>query len=195
MSSKPNLNNILSDLMRYAGGGGAKNIADEDIDKYVADLILKEAGEKKKRYEEIGIQAYKPSTPKPRPNTKFLLNVMKATDSHNQIVIKSSEENIARLRKERLRKEKEQRTKKRSRRESEDEKERHKHRRKNHDKERERSKSPVKYRGRGKIRVESSMDKYFSSEYDPLLDVDDNNEQCMTANEHRKLHKKKKEKK
>jgi hypothetical protein len=118
---------------------------------------------------------------------------MKATDSHNQIVIKSNEENVARLRKERLRKEKEQRTKKRSRRESEDEKERHKHRRKNHD--RERSKSPVKYRGRGKIRVESSMDKYFSSEYDPLLDVDDNNEQCMTANEHRKLHKKKKEKK
>jgi hypothetical protein len=62
MSSKPNVNNIVSDLMRSAAGAGAKNIADEDIDKYVADLILKEAGEKKKRYEEIGIQAYKPST-------------------------------------------------------------------------------------------------------------------------------------
>ena len=56
------VNSIVSDLMRAAAGAGARNVSDEDIDKYVADLILKEAEEKRKKYQEVGIQAYQPVT-------------------------------------------------------------------------------------------------------------------------------------
>lgn len=55
-------NNVVSDLMRAAAGSGARNVADQDIDQYVADLILREAKEKQKKYNEIGIRAYVPST-------------------------------------------------------------------------------------------------------------------------------------
>ncbi|CEG70368.1 hypothetical protein RMATCC62417_06279 [Rhizopus microsporus] len=202
------VNNIVSDLMRAAAGAGARNVSDEDIDKYVADLILKEAEEKRKKYQEVGIQAYQPVTRKPRPNTRFLLNVVKATDSHNQAVLRANERNINKLRKDRLKREEETRrshddndnTHKRKRSgssdDSDDDRTSKKSKRKDSSRERlPEKKEKIKYRGRGKVRIERpSMDKYFSSEYDPLLDGDDDDNKYMTANEYRKKHKKKKKK-
>ncbi|KAI7908143.1 uncharacterized protein BX663DRAFT_493119 [Cokeromyces recurvatus] len=190
---------VVSDLMRAAAGSGAKDIADEDIDKYVADLILKEAEEKRKKYNEIGVQAYQPQPKKPKPNTRFLFNVVKATDSHNQAVIKTNEENLARLRRERELRTKNERRK--SHQHHDESRKRHRqrslsphssddHKRRNRDGEKSSShhhhhhRSPstknrksskdeeIQFRGRGKIRINtSSMDKYFSKGYDPLLDT------------------------
>ncbi|CEI89383.1 hypothetical protein RMCBS344292_03745 [Rhizopus microsporus] len=202
------VNSIVSDLMRAAAGAGARNVSDEDIDKYVADLILKEAEEKRKKYQEVGIQAYQPVT-KPRPNTRFLLNVVKATDSHNQAVLRANERNINKLRKDRLKREEETRRshddsdsphkrKRSSSDDSDDDRTSKKSKRKDSSRERlPEKKEKIKYRGRGKVRIECpSMDKYFSSEYDPLLDGnDDDDDKYMTANEYRKKHKKKKKKK
>ncbi|KAG1473244.1 hypothetical protein G6F56_001065 [Rhizopus delemar] len=176
-------NNVVSDLMRAAAGSGARNVADQDIDQYVADLILREAKEKQKKYNEIGIRAYVPSTPKPKPNTRFLLNVVKATDSHNQAVIRSNEENVARLRRERSRREDKR---------DEDKKTSRKRKHKERSKSPERKLKDVKYRGRGKVRIGSSMDKYFSNQYNPSLDIQSDEEEYKTANEHKKTHKKKK---
>ncbi|KAI8051046.1 uncharacterized protein B0P05DRAFT_591913 [Gilbertella persicaria] len=109
------INSVVTDLIRAAAGAGAQHVADEDVDKYVADLILKEAEEKRKKYKDIGVKAYLPEpTQKPKPNTRFLLNVVKATDSHNQAVIRANEENVTRLRRERLERERHQTKKRRS---------------------------------------------------------------------------------
>jgi hypothetical protein len=56
------VNSIVSDLIRAAAGSSATNVSDQDIDKYVADLILKEAEEKRKKYNDIGVKAYLPTT-------------------------------------------------------------------------------------------------------------------------------------
>jgi hypothetical protein len=54
------VNDVVSELIRVAAGSKARNVSDQDIDKYVADLILKEAEEKRKKYTQVGVQAYKP---------------------------------------------------------------------------------------------------------------------------------------
>lgn len=56
------LNSVINDLVRAAAGGNASNVADEDLDKYVAELILKEAEAKRKKYNDVGVRAYLPDT-------------------------------------------------------------------------------------------------------------------------------------
>lgn len=56
------VNSVVSDLIRAAAGASARNVSDEDVDKYVADLILKEAEEKRKKYNQVGVKAYQPNT-------------------------------------------------------------------------------------------------------------------------------------
>ncbi|KAM3588456.1 hypothetical protein VKS41_000901 [Umbelopsis sp. WA50703] len=82
--------------MRAAAGGDTSKVADEDLDKYVAELIHKEAMAKNKKYDQVGLKAYQPEPNPPanlpRMNKRFLLNVVKATDSHNQALIKATED-------------------------------------------------------------------------------------------------------
>jgi hypothetical protein len=56
------VNSVVNDLIRAAAGSSARNVSDEDVDKYVADLILKEAQEKRKKYDQVGVKAYQPNT-------------------------------------------------------------------------------------------------------------------------------------
>jgi hypothetical protein len=60
-TSKNAVSNVVSDLIRAAAGSSAKNVSDADVDKYVADLILKEAEEKRKKYNLVGVKAYQPN--------------------------------------------------------------------------------------------------------------------------------------
>jgi hypothetical protein len=60
--SKSGLSSVVSDLMRAAAGGDTSNVADEDIDKYVADILLQEAKSKNKKYNNVGIRAYLPNS-------------------------------------------------------------------------------------------------------------------------------------
>ncbi|KAI9013861.1 hypothetical protein CLU79DRAFT_768295 [Phycomyces nitens] len=110
-SKKPSaISSVVNDLIRAAAGSDAQSVADEDLDRYVANVILKEAEAKRKQYNQVGIRAYQPDTGLPpnrlpKPNKRFLLNVVKATDSHNQEVIRSNEEQAAQARRKRLREE------------------------------------------------------------------------------------------
>jgi hypothetical protein len=54
------LSSAVSDLMRAAAGGDTSKVADEDLDKYVAELIHKEAMAKNKKYDQVGLKAYQP---------------------------------------------------------------------------------------------------------------------------------------
>ncbi|CEP18486.1 hypothetical protein [Parasitella parasitica] len=234
----PPKNNVVNDLIRAAAGASARDVSDDDVDKYVADLILKEAEEKRKKYDLVGVQAYKSNTPpssKPKPNTRFLLNMVKATDSHNQAVIRANEKNVAKLRQERYERERKQRDESNRRKDDEKHSHRHHHRsskstsistskskpkRKevfgssSKDKRHSRSKSPsnskkdrkkqkrdtaaeeVQFKGRGKVKINSSMDKYFSEGYDPLLDVEPEKEDdyVFALDDDKKIKKKKKKK-
>ncbi|CZR63929.1 related to TSM1-component of TFIID complex [Phialocephala subalpina] len=78
-------------------------MADEELtDDYVAKLLAKDAKETSVKYSTLGLQAFaqsKPPANKPKPNTRFLRNIIKDTDSHNQALLaREAAEARARLR-------------------------------------------------------------------------------------------------
>ncbi|KAF7525136.1 hypothetical protein PCG10_005256 [Penicillium crustosum] len=67
-------------------------------DDYVAQLLAKEAKESSIKYASQGMSAFMPSRPTsnaPKPNTRFLRNLIKVTDNHNT-ALKLKEEREAR---------------------------------------------------------------------------------------------------
>jgi hypothetical protein len=56
------LSSVVSNLVRASMGSSVSNmVTDEDLDRHVAELILKDAKKKAERYGEHGIRAYLPS--------------------------------------------------------------------------------------------------------------------------------------
>ncbi|KNE55497.1 hypothetical protein AMAG_01385 [Allomyces macrogynus ATCC 38327] len=93
--------NVIDSLVRAALGSSARNVADHDLDAYIAQLIAKEATDKRKKYQAAGIAAaYLPaaaaapaSVPESRalrPNVGFLKNVMRQTSGHNAAVARAA---------------------------------------------------------------------------------------------------------
>lgn len=59
--SKSSLSSVVSNLVRASMGSSVPNtVADDDLDRHVADLILKEAKQKAEKYAKEGIRAYLP---------------------------------------------------------------------------------------------------------------------------------------
>ncbi|OAL56687.1 hypothetical protein IQ07DRAFT_594168 [Pyrenochaeta sp. DS3sAY3a] len=77
-------------------------MADKLDDEYLANLLKQEAKASAKQYELVGLDAFNPKRPKagaPKPNTNFLRNIIRQTDSHNAALLaKEAEESSARLR-------------------------------------------------------------------------------------------------
>ena len=60
--SKSTLSSVVSSLVRASVGSSVPStVQDEDLDKHVADIILKEAKQKAENYNTLGIQAYLPT--------------------------------------------------------------------------------------------------------------------------------------
>lgn len=75
-------------------------------DDYVAELLKKDAKAKNKEYEFVGLSAFRSSRPAsnaPKPNTRFLRNIIRHTYSHNA-ALKEKEEADAKARLRALRK-------------------------------------------------------------------------------------------
>ncbi|PVH73356.1 hypothetical protein DL98DRAFT_607525 [Cadophora sp. DSE1049] len=74
---------------------------DDLTDDYVASLLAKDAKESSIKYSSVGLEAFgrsKPPANKPKPNTRFLRNIIKDTDSHNATLLaKEAAESRARL--------------------------------------------------------------------------------------------------
>ncbi|CAG8537284.1 5873_t:CDS:2 [Scutellospora calospora] len=98
---KSALDIVVNQLVRASVGGNIpSSLSDDDLDKYVADLIMKEASAKNNLYSKEGLRAYLPDTGTapcnlPKTNKRFLLNVIKSVDGHNQALVKKSEEDAA----------------------------------------------------------------------------------------------------
>ncbi|KAI1328244.1 hypothetical protein F5Y16DRAFT_369832 [Xylariaceae sp. FL0255] len=71
-------------------------------DDYVAGLLAKEANDCSLRYSAMGLDAFKPDkrpANQPKPNTRFLNNIIRDTTSHNRALLaKENAESKARLR-------------------------------------------------------------------------------------------------
>merc|ERR1711939_102231 len=78
-----------------------KMATDDLTDDYVASLLAKDAKESSIKYSSVGLEAFgrsKPPANKPKPNTRFLRNIIKDTDSHNAALLaKEAAESRARL--------------------------------------------------------------------------------------------------
>lgn len=71
-------------------------------DDYVAELLKKDAAAKNTKYLTSGLGAFlteRPTSSAPKPNTRFLRNIIRETDSHNAALLeKEAEDSKARLR-------------------------------------------------------------------------------------------------
>nr|CAG8434769.1 13012_t:CDS:2 [Entrophospora candida] len=98
---KSALDVAVNQLVRASVGGDIpSSLEGEDLDKYVADLLLKEAANKNKLYKEEGVRALLPNTglppcPLPKTNKRFLFNIVRNVNNHNKAVIKRTEEKAA----------------------------------------------------------------------------------------------------
>ncbi|TPX67343.1 hypothetical protein SpCBS45565_g03856 [Spizellomyces sp. 'palustris'] len=86
------LNSVVSKLMRAAVGGVPNDIPDDDLDRYIADTILREAAVANKRYNEIGISAFLAKNSLPKANKRFLASVIRNTDAHNDALLRKERE-------------------------------------------------------------------------------------------------------
>ncbi|KAG2115388.1 hypothetical protein BD769DRAFT_1077188 [Suillus cothurnatus] len=90
---KSSLSSVVSNLVRASMGTTVSpSITDDDLDRHVAELILREAKQKAESYGEVGIRAYLPTAPDPnapRPNKRFLSSIIKSTDDHNKTILRA----------------------------------------------------------------------------------------------------------
>ncbi|KAF9514291.1 hypothetical protein BS47DRAFT_1343234 [Hydnum rufescens UP504] len=90
------LSSVVSQLMRASMGASVSpTVKDEDLDHYVAELILKEAKQAEERYKgKDGIRAYLPHTGLPdnnlpKANKRFLHSIIRNVDDHNTAVLRA----------------------------------------------------------------------------------------------------------
>ena len=61
MPGASSLSSVVSGLVRaQMGSSVSNNVQDDEVDRYVQELILKEAKQKAEQYGSLGIQAYLP---------------------------------------------------------------------------------------------------------------------------------------
>ncbi|KAF9107588.1 hypothetical protein BGX27_008686 [Mortierella sp. AM989] len=112
------LSSIVSDLVRAAIGGNHNDVPDEDLDKYVADMIMKSASKTEKQYQSVGLKAYTSPNDENKArldsgviidrsdsnglktNKRFLSSIIKSTDDHNQALIRAEEKKATEMAKE-----------------------------------------------------------------------------------------------
>ena len=118
------LSSVVSGLVRaQMGTSVSSKVSDEDLDRHVAELILKEAKKKAEQYGKQGISAYlpqsvhsplflllvltpfvkqyRPESNVPKPNKRFLSSIIRNTDDHNKSILRSQALSAAEIRMER----------------------------------------------------------------------------------------------
>ncbi|OBZ68630.1 hypothetical protein A0H81_11473 [Grifola frondosa] len=87
------LSSVVSNLVRASMGTSlSSTITDEDLDRHVAELILKEAKQKAERYGKEGMRAYLPQiadSNAPKTNKRFLSSIIRSTDDHNKTILRA----------------------------------------------------------------------------------------------------------
>ncbi|CAE7208270.1 unnamed protein product [Rhizoctonia solani] len=98
MASGSSLNSVVNSLVRASMGASVSpTVTNEDLDRHVAELILKEAKAKAEKYAKEGIRAYLPQTgyadsSVPKTNKRFLTSLVKNVSDHNKVIIQAQAE-------------------------------------------------------------------------------------------------------
>ncbi|PPQ99537.1 hypothetical protein CVT24_005327 [Panaeolus cyanescens] len=97
---------VVSNLVRASMGAAVSpTVPDDDLDRHVAELILREAKKKAERYGEQGVRAYVSNnlsdSNAPRPNKRFLTSIIKSTDEHNKSVLRAQAQAAQEIKRER----------------------------------------------------------------------------------------------
>ncbi|KAI0066669.1 hypothetical protein BV25DRAFT_1988402 [Artomyces pyxidatus] len=98
------LSSVVSDLVRaQMGASVSSTVTDDDLDRHVAELILKEARQKAERYGKDGYKAFLPQAESnaPRTNKRFLSSIIRNTDDHNKSILRAQALSAAEIRMER----------------------------------------------------------------------------------------------
>ncbi|KAJ7204350.1 hypothetical protein GGX14DRAFT_544110 [Mycena pura] len=100
------LSSVVSDLVRASMGTSvAPQVTDEELDRHVADLILKEAKKKAERFGQDGIRAYLRSgmsdSNAPRTNKRFISSIIRSTDDHNKTILQAQAQAAQELKRQR----------------------------------------------------------------------------------------------
>ncbi|KAJ3877880.1 hypothetical protein F5051DRAFT_329006, partial [Lentinula edodes] len=107
-STMSSLSSVVSDLVRASMGSSvAPTVTDEELDKHVRELLIRDAKKRAERYGQQGIRAYLASglsdSNAPKANKRFLSSVIRSTDEHNKTILRAqalSAEEIKRERRE-----------------------------------------------------------------------------------------------
>ncbi|KAK7063934.1 hypothetical protein R3P38DRAFT_2593844 [Favolaschia claudopus] len=100
------LSSVVSTLVRAQMGSSVPpQVTDDELDKAVAELILKEAKKKAERFGQDGIRAYLRSglsdSNAPRTNKRFLSSIIRSTDDHNKTILQAQAQAAQELKRER----------------------------------------------------------------------------------------------
>ncbi|KAG8836344.1 hypothetical protein FRC17_005630 [Serendipita sp. 399] len=90
MANSSSLSNVVSSLVRAQMGASIPaSTLDEELDRRVAELILKEARKKEATFNRTG--SYSPQIPgnAAKTNKRFLSSIIKSTDEHNKAILKA----------------------------------------------------------------------------------------------------------
>ncbi|KAG7100001.1 hypothetical protein E1B28_001789 [Marasmius oreades] len=108
------LSSVVSDLVRASMGTSVSpSVTDEDLDRHVRELLIKDAKKRAEKYGQQGIRAYLASglseSNAPKANKRFLSSIIRSTDDHNKTILRAqalAAEDVKRERRETERREK-----------------------------------------------------------------------------------------
>ncbi|KAH9973320.1 hypothetical protein BGW80DRAFT_1309899 [Lactifluus volemus] len=98
------LSSVVSGLVRAQMGTSlSSTVTDDDLDRHVAELILKEAKKKAEQYGHQGVSAYlpQPEGNVPKTNKRFLSTIIRHTDDHNKSILRAQALSASEIRMER----------------------------------------------------------------------------------------------
>ncbi|KAF9260864.1 hypothetical protein L218DRAFT_1079099 [Marasmius fiardii PR-910] len=88
------LSSVVSNLVRASMGTSVSpSVTDDELDRHVRELLIKDAKKRAEKYGQQGIRAYLASglseSNAPRANKRFLSSIIRSTDDHNKTVLRA----------------------------------------------------------------------------------------------------------
>ncbi|KAJ7597773.1 hypothetical protein C8J56DRAFT_1001552 [Mycena floridula] len=100
------LSSVVSTLVRASiGPTMSSTVTDEDLDRHVKELLVKDAKKRAERYGQQGIRAYLSSSISdsnaPKANKRFLSSIIRSTDDHNKTILRAQAQAAEEIKRER----------------------------------------------------------------------------------------------
>ncbi|KAK7040192.1 hypothetical protein VNI00_009998 [Paramarasmius palmivorus] len=100
------LSSVVSTLVRaQMGSSVSQTVTDDDLDRHVRELLVRDAKKRAEKYGQQGIRAYLSSglsdSNAPKTNKRFLSSIIRSTDDHNKTVLRAQARAAEEIKRER----------------------------------------------------------------------------------------------